>query len=435
MAGFLQRRRSGSSARSFGAAAAGGALLLALLAVPLRPASAQVGSDRYSSIIVDAASGQVLSSANADEPRYPASLTKMMTLYMLFEALRDRRVTLNQYVPVSAWAAGQSPSKLGLVPGSLITVEQALLGLVTKSANDAAAALGELLGGDEERFAQLMTLRARSLGMSRTTFRNASGLPDWSQVTTARDMATLGRRLALDFPVYYQYFSTPNFVFRGRFIPNHDRMLQTYPGADGLKTGWIQASGHNLTTSAVRGGVRLVGVVLGAESSWERDQHMTALLDQGYESMGIAPAYAAIARREPPPPAAVGVAGLRLPQFISSAQAAPVERYAPIPAERPRVQWAGARAYRAASPPPLSAARTAAFIPAEPRALRRASAGAAAAPRRAVPVPAAERVLRARPISASTASAEATTARARPAATQPGRPTRLGGSIGSRVSG
>ena len=244
-----------------------GGLPLAVLIAALvlgRPAQAQVGSERYASFVIDAGSGDILEAASADEPRYPASLTKMMTIYMLFEALRDRRVTLDQPVPVSPHAASMSPSKLGLVPGTYITVEQALLGLVTKSANDAAAALGELLGGDEERFAQMMTMRARALGMSRTTFRNASGWPDPDQVTTARDLALLARHLIQDYPAEYRYFSVPYFTFHGRYIPNHDRMLQTYPGADGLKTGYIDASGCNLVTSAVRGNVRLIGVVMGA---------------------------------------------------------------------------------------------------------------------------------------------------------------------------
>ena len=168
-------------------------LFLAAIFLQIVPARAQIGSDRYASIVIDARTGDLLSAANADEPRYPASLTKMMTIYMLFEALRDRRVSLDQLVPVSAHAAAMMPSKLGLVPGTAITVEQALLGLVTKSANDAAAALGELLGGDEDRFAQIMTMRARALGMSHTTFRNASGWPDPDQVTTARDLALLAR--------------------------------------------------------------------------------------------------------------------------------------------------------------------------------------------------------------------------------------------------
>ena len=273
-------------------------------------AEAQVGSSRYASFVMDAASGQILSAANADEPRYPASLTKMMTIYMLFEALRDRRVSLDEIVPVSQHAASMSPSKLGLLPGTSITVEQALLGLVTKSANDAAAALGELLGGgDEERFAQMMTLRARALGMSRTTFRNASGWPDPDQITTARDLALLARHLILDYPQEYHYFSVPSFVFHGRFIPNHDRMLQTYPGADGLKTGYIDASGCNLVTSAVRGDVRLIGVVMGASNGAERDTHMAYLLDGGFEHMGVP-----ITRGEPP--------RSRMPSLVAAASAA-----------------------------------------------------------------------------------------------------------------
>ncbi len=272
-------------------------------------AQAQIGSDRYSSIVVDAQTGEVLEAASADDVRFPASLTKMMTIYMLFEAVRDRRISLNQMVPVSAHAAAMSPSKLGLVPGTAITVEQALLGLVTKSANDAAAALGELLGGDEARFAQMMTLRARALGMSRTTFRNASGLPDIEQLTTARDLALLARHLVQDYPVEYRYFSTPNFVFHGRTIWNHDRMLQSYPGADGLKTGYTEASGCNLVTSAVRGDVRLIGVVLGASTGSERDLHMAALLDQGYERLGVP-----VGRYAAPP--------TRFPALIASASAA-----------------------------------------------------------------------------------------------------------------
>ena len=289
------------------------AALAGLLAAP-KPAAAQVGSDRYASIVIDAGTGNVLSAVNADEARYPASLTKMMTLYMLFEALRDRRVSLDQLVPVSSWAASMSPTKLGLVPGTAITVEQAILGLVTKSANDAAAALGELMGGDEERFAQMMTLRARALGMTSTTFRNASGLPDWGQVTTARDLAVLARHLVQDFPVQYRYFSTPSFVFHGRTILNHQHLLQTYPGADGLKTGFINDSGYNLVTSALHGSTRLIGVVLGAANGGERDDHMTALLDAGFDRMGVP---YMMARQVPQP-------GARIPTLLSSAQAAPL---------------------------------------------------------------------------------------------------------------
>ena len=267
-------------ARRWGKAFVG--LLLGLALSPWGEAAAQVGSARYSAIVMDAGSGRIVSEINQDELRFPASLTKLMTLYMTFEALRDRRVHLQQHVPVSGWAAAQPPSKLGLQPGEPFTVEQAILGLVTKSANDVAAALGELLGGTEDGFSQMMTLRARALGMNRTSFRNASGLPDPDQWTTARDMAALGRRLVLDFPRLYGVFGVSGFIWHNRFIPNHDTLLRTYPGADGMKTGFTGNSGHNLVTSAVRGGVRLVGVVMGAASSGERDQHMAELLDEGF---------------------------------------------------------------------------------------------------------------------------------------------------------
>jgi D-alanyl-D-alanine carboxypeptidase len=266
-----------------------GRLLVAAAAIGgfASAARAQIGSDRYSSIVVEAATGSIISAVNPDELRHPASLTKMMTLYMVFEALRDRRIGLNQLVPVSAHASAMSPTKLGLMPGTRISVEEAILGLVTKSANDAAAALGEMLGGDEMRFAQMMTLRARALGMSRTVFRNASGLPDFEQVSTARDLALLGRRLVQDFPVEYRYFSVPQFRWRGRVIFNHDQLLERYPGTDGIKTGYVEASGFNLVTSTVRGNLRLVGVVMGASRAAERDLHMIALLDQAYEKLDI----------------------------------------------------------------------------------------------------------------------------------------------------
>jgi D-alanyl-D-alanine carboxypeptidase len=279
-AGRRRCRFLGSPARLFS--------LLALLAglAPLA-ARAQIGSDRYSSIVVDAGTGSVLEAANPDAARHPASLAKLMTLYLVFEALRDRRITDDLLVPVSARAASMQPTKLGITPGTRLTVEDAILALVTKSANDVAAALGELLGGSEEQFAQMMTLRARALGMSRTTFTNASGLPDPEQWTTARDMAVLARYLVGDFPAFYPYFGARSFTFHGRVIFNHDRMLASYPGADGMKTGYTEASGHNLVTSAMRGGVRLIGVVLGAASNPERDVHMAGLLNQGFEQMDV----------------------------------------------------------------------------------------------------------------------------------------------------
>ena len=275
-------------------------------------AQAQIGSARYASIIVDNGSGRVMEAANADALRYPASLTKLMTLYMAFEAIRDKRLTLGQDVPVSGHAASMEPSKLGLVPGTYFTVSDAILAIVTKSANDAACALGELIGGgDEDRFAPMMTQRARGLGMTNTTFRTASGLPDAEQTTTARDLALLAHHLIIDFPDQYHYFSEPVFYFHGRAIPNHDRMLQAYDGADGLKTGYTLLAGHNLVTSAMRGGIRLIGVVMGARSNPERDAHMANLLDDGFEQLGVP------VTRHPAP-------RFRMPSLMAGAEAAPI---------------------------------------------------------------------------------------------------------------
>ena len=265
-----------------------GFLGLGLLVLGARsgPARAQYRGE-ISSVVVDAGTGNVLQQDAPTLQRFPASLTKLMTLYMVFEALRDRRITLDQAVPVSDYAASVIPSKLGLLPGTYITVEQSILALVTKSANDAATALGEMLGGDEQRFGQMMTLRARALGMSQTTFRNASGLPDPDQLTTASDLALLARHLIADFPDQYHYFSVPGFWFHGRMVPNHDGMLRSYPGADGLKTGFTDAAGCNLVTSAVRGNVRLIGVVLGAQNNTQRAAVMTSLLNQGFAAEGV----------------------------------------------------------------------------------------------------------------------------------------------------
>jgi D-alanyl-D-alanine carboxypeptidase len=252
------------------------------------PASAQIGGSRYAAIVVENRTGNVLVAANADEARHPASLTKMMTLYMVFEALRDGRLNLNSRITFSEEAAARPPSKLGIPAGHSITVEQAILALVTRSANDVAAAVGERLGGTETGFAQAMTLRARAIGMSRTTFRNASGLPNPEQVTTARDMAQLGRRLIADFPQHYHYFGVSHAQFGGIRIRNHNRMLETYEGVDGIKTGFINASGFNIVTSASRGGQRVVGAVFGGNSWVERDQHMATLLDRGFDQLGVA---------------------------------------------------------------------------------------------------------------------------------------------------
>lgn len=282
--------------------------LLAALAVAIAPpAAAQIGSDRYAAIVVEAGSGRVLFARDADAPRHPASLTKMMTAYMVFEAVRANRLRWSTPVVMSAHAAARPPSKLGLPAGSRITLEQALLAIITRSANDAAAAIAETLGGTEDNFARLMTLRARQLGMRDTVFRNASGLPDPAQITTARDMATLGLRLLADFPAEYRYFATESFSLRGRVHRNHNRLLASYDGADGIKTGFTRASGFNLVTSATRNGRRLVGVVLGGASAAERDQHMADLLDQGFgeplRTASAAPPIRLVARAQAAAPA------------------------------------------------------------------------------------------------------------------------------------
>ena len=243
----------------------------------------------YSSIVLDAATGRVLHEDNADQQRYPASLTKMMTLYMIFEALDAGKIKLSTVWSVSSHAANQSPTRLGLDKGDRIAVLDVILGLITKSANDAAAVAAEALGGSEDAFGELMTKRARRLGMEHTTFQNASGLPDPGQVTTARDMAKLSRALVRDFPHYYSYFSTPEFTFGGQRHANHNRLMNWYEGADGIKTGFIRASGFNLSASAIRDNRRIIGVVLGGPSPVARDQYMGKLLDAAFARFDIQP--------------------------------------------------------------------------------------------------------------------------------------------------
>src|SRR5215470_2339641 len=252
------------------------------------------------SIVIDADSGRVLSEMNADAITYPASLTKMMTLYLAFEALNAGTLHLDQYLPISTEAASKSPTKLHLVPGDSVQVHDLILGIVTKSANDAAAVLAEGLAGSEPGFAERMTAKARQLGMTSTVYRNASGLPDPDQHTTARDVAQLALALYHDFPREYRYFATREFYFRGRVILTHNHLLDWYEGADGIKTGYIGASGFNLAASAARSGHRLIGVVMGGSSAGSRDREMAALLDQGFADIGVGATV--MARREPPAP-------------------------------------------------------------------------------------------------------------------------------------
>ena len=238
---------------------------------------------RYAAIVIDANRGSVLHAVNPDKRRYPASLTKIMTLYMVFEALKRGELTLEQRLRVSRRAAGMAPTNLRLKAGDAITVKSAIFALITKSANDAAVIVAEALGKTEAGFAILMTKKARQFGMRRTTFRNASGLPNRRQKTTARDMALLAQRLITDFPKRYRYFSTQKFKFRGKTLKNHNNLLRTYQGADGVKTGYIRASGFNLVASAERDGHRLIGVVFGGKNSKSRDAQMVRLLDRGFK--------------------------------------------------------------------------------------------------------------------------------------------------------
>ena len=258
------------------------ALAVLLFALILMPAEAEA---RYASIVIDADTGRVLHQTNADTRNYPASLTKIMTLYMVFEALQDGRLTLQQSLKVSRRAAGMPASKLGLRAGARITVETAILALTTKSANDVAVVVAEALGGTESNFAQLMTERAHALGMSRTSFRNASGLPNRRQLSTARDMAKLGGILLERFPAQYRYFSTKTFKYKGRSYRNHNKLLKSYRGTDGIKTGYTRASGFNLVASVERGGRRLIAVVFGGKTGRSRDRHMTKLLNRGFAKL------------------------------------------------------------------------------------------------------------------------------------------------------
>ena len=242
----------------------------------------QALAGKYASVVIDAKSGKVLEAVNADARRYPASLTKIMTLYMVFDALERKKITLNTRMRVSKRAQGATPSKLGLRAGQTIRVEDAILALVTKSANDVATVVAEHIGGTESAFAQLMNKKAKSIGMKRTTFQNASGLPNRRQLSTARDMAILGMRIRHDFPNMYKYFGNKSFTYKGQKYTNHNKLLSQMPGTDGIKTGYIRDSGFNLVASTVKDGRRLIGVVFGGRTGKTRDAHMIKILSRGF---------------------------------------------------------------------------------------------------------------------------------------------------------
>jgi D-alanyl-D-alanine carboxypeptidase len=298
------RQGRGSQHRGFCAA-----LLFALAAVLyVAPGTAEAKSKvkralpTAEAIIVDAESGNVLYESNAAARTYPASLTKMMTLYLLFEAIEAKQVKLDDQFAVSAHAAVQPATDLNLQPGQRISVEKAILGLIVQSANDVAVVVAEALGGTESQFAAKMTKKARELGMTSTQYQNASGLPNPGQVTNARDMAILARALITRFPGYYPYFATETFSFGSRVYTTHNHVVENYPGADGLKTGYIRASGYNVATSAVRNGRRIIAVVMGGRSAYARDSQMMALLDQGFVLAATQPKTQVASATLPPAP-------------------------------------------------------------------------------------------------------------------------------------
>ncbi|WAK00634.1 D-alanyl-D-alanine carboxypeptidase family protein [Methylobacter sp. YRD-M1] len=242
----------------------------------------EISYGRHSAIVIDADNGSILHEVEANQPWFPASLTKVMTLYMTFDALKEGQISLHDTLTASWHAARQPNSRLGLRQGEKLTVRDAILAVITRSANDAAVVLGEELGGTEENFGAMMTAKARSLGMSSTRFMNATGLPNDLQVTTSRDLAILAWRIQRDFPVYYQFFSAQSFDYKGTALRSINAFVKNYPGAEGMKTGFTCGSGYNLMASAHQNGQRLIGVVLGGMTSKERYQLMTQIMDDSF---------------------------------------------------------------------------------------------------------------------------------------------------------
>jgi D-alanyl-D-alanine carboxypeptidase len=312
-------------------------LLIAALAVATGLAAVPAMAAQYAGIVIDANTGKTLYADSADARRFPASLTKMMTLYMVFEALDARRINKNTRVPFSKHAAGRPPTKLGVGAGRSITVETAIYALITKSANDAAAAVAELLGGSEEAFGRQMTAKARQLGMNSTVFRNASGLPDPNQVTTARDMAILGIALREHFPHHYSYFSTRSFTFGKTRMGNHNKLLGRVKGVDGIKTGYTRASGFNLVSSVRVDGRNVVAVVMGGRTGASRDAQMTDLIRRylpkaSRRSTGPIVAARKLSRGAPVATAAIALPKIDIPTPDFRPQAASVAAVSPEPA-------------------------------------------------------------------------------------------------------
>ncbi|MGV8929906.1 MAG: serine hydrolase [Brevundimonas sp.] len=259
-------------------------LAVAVTMTPVnRPLAQSADDTRYAAIVVDAESGEVLFARHADSRRYPASITKVMTLYLAFEALAEGRIKLDDVITVSPRAASQPPSKLGLAAGQTITVDDAMHATAVRSANDMAMALAEHIGGSQDRFAAQATLKARELGMTQTRYVNPNGLPDARQLTSARDLAILARAVMRDYPQYYRYFGFHDWTYQGREYRNTNGLLRSGNGYDGMKTGYTNASGYNLAASAVRDGRRIITIVLGGRSTASRNAHVAALMDTGFE--------------------------------------------------------------------------------------------------------------------------------------------------------
>lgn len=339
--------------------------------------NAQAGP--YSALIADIDTEQVLYEHEPDELRHPASLTKMMTLYMVFEALSQGRLYMDTMFRVSRFAVLRPPSRLGLKVGDNLSVEDGILGLVTRSANDAASTIAEGMAGSEPAFAAAMTDKARQLGMSQTVYRNASGLPDPNQVTTAWDMFRLGKALNKRFPQFYTYFSTPSFTYEGHNFANHNHLMETYQGMDGIKTGFINASGFNLVASAQRNGHRLIGVVFGGPSAKRRDALMRELLDDGFAQLDGAPPATHYVEFDRPKPA-LAAARSETDELAEADEpaheAAPVHRHAPhhphaaahahhaAPAKAPTAKLAAAPSAKHPAAHPVK--KAAAPVPAKP---------------------------------------------------------------------
>lgn len=334
-------QRKSSSIDRFAALSSSVLQLLVLVGIAVALGSAPAAANpKYAGIVIDAKTGKTLYAHDADELRYPASLTKMMTLYMVFEALERGTIKLNTRIKFSANAAKEPPTKLGVGAGRSITVEQGIYALVTKSANDASTAIAEHLGGSEAKFARMMTDKARSMGMSKTTFRNAHGLPNSKQTTTARDMARLGIALREHFPRQYKYFSTRSFTFGKTRMGNHNRLLGVVRGVDGIKTGYTRASGFNLVSSVIDRDRSIVAVVMGGRTGASRNAQMKDLIAR-YLPKASTRGRGNLIARGAMTNMAIDVASLELPKV------------GPVPSQRHEANQRLAFAYAAPTPEPV----------------------------------------------------------------------------------